>query len=51
MKMLVNKSMECTLDAGLVMERNAVNYLGGTEDREEAMAAFKEKRKPVFKGR
>jgi enoyl-CoA hydratase/carnithine racemase len=51
MKMLVNKSMECTLDAGLVMERTAVNYLGGTEDRQEAMEALKEKRKPVFKGR
>ena len=51
MKMLVNKSTECTLDAGLSLERTAVNYLGGTEDRHEAMAAFKEKRKPVYKGR
>lgn len=51
MKMLVNKSTECTLDAGLAMERTAVNYLGGTEDRKEAVAALKEKRKPVFKGR
>jgi len=51
MKMLVNKSTECTVDAGLAMERTAVNYLGRTEDRQEAMAAFREKRKPVYKGR
>jgi enoyl-CoA hydratase/carnithine racemase len=51
MKRLIDKSAECTLEAGLVMERTAVNYLGGTEDRKEAMEAFKEKRKPVYKGR
>jgi enoyl-CoA hydratase/carnithine racemase len=51
MKMLVNTSTECTLGAGLTMERTAVNFLGGTEDRQETMEAFKEKRKPVFKGR
>jgi enoyl-CoA hydratase len=51
MKMLINRSTEVTLEEGLAMERNAVNFLSGTEDRQEAMAAFKEKRKPVFKGR
>ncbi|MBN2062993.1 MAG: enoyl-CoA hydratase/isomerase family protein [Deltaproteobacteria bacterium] len=51
MKKLIDRSTECTLEAGLIMERMAVNYLGGTEDRKEAMAAFKEKRAPVYKGR
>jgi enoyl-CoA hydratase len=51
MKMLVNASPECSLEAGLAMEHTAVKYLCNTEDAQEAMAAAKEKRKPIFKGR
>ena len=51
MKMLLNKSMDCTLDAGLALDRSVLNYLGRTEDRQEEMEAFKGKEKPVFKGR
>lgn len=51
MKMLVNRGQECSLDAGLRMERYTVNYLEKTEDLKESIAAFAEKRKPVYKGR
>ena len=51
MKKLVNASPECSLETGLLMERAAVKYLGSTEDHREAMAAMKEKRKPIFKGK
>lgn len=51
MKMLVNRGLGCTVEAGLMLERNTVNYLQSTEDFKESMAAFTEKRKPVYKGR
>lgn len=51
MKMLVNKGQGCTVDSGLRLERYTVNYLETTEDLKEAVAAFGEKRKPVYKGR
>ena len=51
MKMLVNAGQECSLETGLSMEHTAVKYLRDTEDAHEAMAAAKEKRKPIFKGR
>jgi methylglutaconyl-CoA hydratase len=38
------------LFAGLDFERAAYEPLLETEDREEALRAFKEKRKPIFKG-
>jgi enoyl-CoA hydratase len=40
-----------SLEAGLLLERKAFQVLLATEDRREGMAAFIEKRKPVFKGR
>jgi enoyl-CoA hydratase len=51
MKKLINASPECSLESGLSMEHTAVKYLCNTEDANEAMAAAKEKRKPIFKGR
>jgi enoyl-CoA hydratase len=50
MKMLINASPDCSLETGLLMEHAAVKYLRDTEDAHEAMAAAKQKRKPVFKG-
>jgi enoyl-CoA hydratase len=32
MKMLVNRGLGCTIEAGLMLERNTVNYLQSTED-------------------
>lgn len=51
MKMLVDRGLECTIESGLQLERQTVNYLQETEDFKESMAAFTEKRKPVYKGR
>lgn len=51
MKLLVNASHDCSLETGFQLEHTAVKYLGKTEDVCEAMAAMKEKRKPVFKGK
>jgi len=51
MKMLVDGSRDCSLEAGLQFEHTAVKYLGKTEDQREAMAALKEKRKPNFTGK
>jgi enoyl-CoA hydratase/carnithine racemase len=39
------------LDAGLEAERRAYEACLSSEDRKEALAAFREKRKPVFRGR
>lgn len=41
---------ETTLEAGLASERKAFTLLAATEDRTEGIAAFMEKRKPVFQG-
>lgn len=38
------------LSDGLALERRSFDFLAGTEDRAEGVAAFMEKRKPVFKG-
>ncbi len=51
MKMLIDESGDCSLEAGLMLEHTAVKRLSNTEDFHEAMAAMKEKRKPQFKGR
>jgi enoyl-CoA hydratase len=49
-KMAVNLSFETPLSRGLAGERDAFNFLFATEDQKEGMAAFKEKRKPDWKG-
>ena len=42
---------EMPLSAALEFERKAFVLLAGTEDRNEGLRAFLEKRKPVFKGK
>ncbi|OJY64313.1 MAG: enoyl-CoA hydratase [Sphingobium sp. 66-54] len=50
-KELVNLAAETTLAQGLVSERRLFQLLASTEDKVEGMAAFIEKRAPVWKGR
>ncbi|MEM1306015.1 MAG: enoyl-CoA hydratase-related protein [Pseudomonadota bacterium] len=40
-----------SLDAGLTLERKALHTMFATEDRDEGMGAFIEKRRPEFKGK
>jgi enoyl-CoA hydratase len=49
-KTAINKTLETHLDAGLAFEMESVCLLFSTEDKEEGMAAFVERRKPEFKG-
>lgn len=51
MKMLVSRGTGSTLEAGIMLEHLTVESLEATEDFKESMAAFAEKRKPVYKGR
>lgn len=50
-KYAVNYGLETDLGTGLAIESNAYWVTIPTEDRLEGLAAFREKRKPVFKGR
>ena len=50
-KEMVNAAYETTLATGLAYERRLFHSLFAFEDQKEGMAAFVEKRKPVFKGR
>ena len=47
----VNRAYEVPLAEGILFERRMVHSLFATEDQKEGMAAFVEKRKPVFKHR
>lgn len=47
----VNKAYEVSLSEGLEFERKLFYFLFSTEDQDEGMHAFIEKRKPVWKGR
>jgi enoyl-CoA hydratase len=50
-KELVNAADELGLEQGILLERRQFQLLAGTEDKAEGMAAFIEKRAPVWKGR
>jgi len=50
-KYAINYGIETDLHTGLAIESNAYWVCIPTKDREEGLAAFKEKRKPVYKGR
>jgi enoyl-CoA hydratase len=51
MKAMVNFGMEASTAAALMFEKYAQGALIQTEDKQEGIAAFLEKRKPSFKGR
>jgi len=50
-KMAVNKGLQMDLESALHYERQITTTLFATDDRREGMAAFLEKRAPIFKGR
>lgn len=50
-KPLISKSFSVPMDEYLEMERQAQIDIAGTEDFEEGVNAFFEKRKPVYKGK
>jgi enoyl-CoA hydratase len=50
-KQAVNKAYELGLTEGIDFERQLFHQLFSTEDKDEGMRAFLEKRKPEFKGR
>jgi enoyl-CoA hydratase/carnithine racemase len=50
-KYAINYGLETDLHTGLAIESNAYWVCIPTEDRLEGLAAFKEKRKPVYKGK
>ena len=50
-KYAINRGLETDLQTGLAIESNAYWVCIPTEDRLEGLAAFKEKRKPVYKGK
>ncbi len=46
-----NRAFESSLNEGLLFERRVFHSAFALEDQKEGMAAFTEKRKPVFKNR
>ncbi|MGX1983880.1 short chain enoyl-CoA hydratase [Thermolongibacillus altinsuensis] len=49
-KMAINRGLEVDLNTGLKIEQMAYEVTIPTKDRLEGLQAFKEKRKPVYKG-
>jgi enoyl-CoA hydratase/carnithine racemase len=50
-KFAIDTGLECDLQTGLSIEAQAYQACIPTEDRLEGLAAFREKRRPVFKGK
>jgi len=50
-KETVLAGLDGSLDAGLKLERKSLYFLFSTEDKQEGMKAFIEKRKPKYKGK
>lgn len=50
-KALINKGSEISLDAALALEREGFGVVASSEDLQEGVKAFTEKRKPIFKGK
>lgn len=50
-KTALRKGLSTSLKEGLQIEQDLFSMLFGTEDQKEGMAAFLEKRKPIFKGK
>jgi enoyl-CoA hydratase len=50
-KALINKGADISLDSALALEREGFGVVASTEDLQEGVRAFSEKRKPVFKGK
>jgi enoyl-CoA hydratase/carnithine racemase len=51
MKLAINKGIEMDLDCALYYEAECFGLAKATEDSEEGLKAFVEKRKPEFKGK
>ena len=49
-KYAINYGLETDLNTGMAIESNAYWVTIPTQDRLEGLAAFREKRKPVYKG-
>ena len=50
-KALINKGEDASLDSALALECEGFGVVGSTEDLQEGVKAFTEKRKPTFKGK
>ncbi len=50
-KLAINKGLDTSLEVGLEFEKQCFHVLFASEDKQEGMKAFIEKRKPEWKGR